>query len=220
MKKPDAGPHVFTREIAEKYDSYYSTEMGRKVDILEKKAVDELIRNLPKTELLEIGCGTGHWTDHFAARGFSVTATDPSEHMIHGARGRWSRKTFVRTSAESLPFPDGAFPAVAAITVFEFLEDPAAAVREILRVLKPGGFFIGGFLNAASELAKNVDADPVLSRGRLMTEAAVRDLLAPFACRETRTCVHFSPALEILDGSPRASAFPPAFIAVRAEKEV
>ena len=220
MKK--SGSALFTREVAESYDTFYTTEMGKRVDILEKRMIGELDSRIPRCPLLEIGCGTGHWTEYFRAGGFSVTATDASEAMIEVARRRSpAGSVYLRAEAERLPFDVESFPAAAAVTVFEFLEDPARAVREIRRVLRPGGFFIGGFLNAESELAKKRDADPVIRHGRLFTEGEILELLAPLGdLRALRRCIHFSPSMEILDGLPAAANHPPAFIAVLVQKGV
>ena len=232
MKKK--GPVIFTREVAERYDSFYATEAGAEVDRLEKGAMDRLLERVVPSDLLEIGCGTGHWTEYFVSRGFAVTATDPSEPMLAEARRRGSAGAFIRASAEKLPFPDGAFPAAAAVTVFEFVEDPEAAVGEILRVLRPGGVFIGGFLNAASAQAAAVRATreraaagllsteeegDVLLHARFRTEGEIRRLLSPIGRLEIRSCVHLSPSWEVLDGTPRAAGAEPAFFAVLARKE-
>lgn len=215
---PPPADLVFTREVAESYDDFYATPHGARVDVLERAAVDDLLTGLPRGRLLELGCGTGHWTEHFAQQGFDVMAIDPAEAMLDVARQRHPAVTFVRAAAERLPFADASFTAVAAMAVLEFVVDPAAVVREIGRVLQPGGWFVGGFLNAESVLGDPTVAGAVIRQGRLLTPDAVRRLLTPLGLLEIRSCVHLSGSTEILDGTPSAANVAPAFLAVRATR--
>lgn len=208
---------VFTPEVAESYDDYYATAHGARVDALERAAVDDLLDGVPRGHLLELGCGTGHWTRYFVARGFEVVATDPSAAMLDVARGGDAAGvSFLRAAGERLPFADASLPAVGAVTVLEFVDDPTAVIREVGRVLRPGGWFIGGFLNAESALGDPTTAGTTVRRGRPFAPDELRALLAPLGSLEVRSCVHLTPGLEILDGTQGAARVPPAFIAVRA----
>jgi SAM-dependent methyltransferase len=213
---PPAGG-FFTREVAESFDDYYATNHGARVDALERAAVGELLADVPRGRLLELGCGTGHWTAYFAGQGFDVVATDPAEAMLDVARRRHlAGVTFLLAAGERLPFADSSLPVVAAVAVLEFVDDCAAVVREIGRVLRPDGCFVGGFLSAESSLGDRAVAGAIVRRGRLMTPGEVTGLLTPLGSLETRSCVHLAPDLAILDGAPEASRAAPAFIAVRA----
>jgi SAM-dependent methyltransferase len=64
---------------------------------------------------------------------------DPNEEMLAVARGKPARVDWRVGRAESLPFPDASFDAVVSQFGMMFFEDRAAALREMLRVLKPGG---------------------------------------------------------------------------------
>lgn len=88
--------------------------------------------------LLDVGCGSGAASEPFARNGIPVTAVDASETALAQARERMPNATFVRASAEQLPFDDGQFDLAISAQVFHGF-DRAAALREIHRVLKSGG---------------------------------------------------------------------------------
>lgn len=75
--------------IADSYDSWYAGRRGAMYDRLEKKAI---IRYLPPhakgEKLLEVGCGTGHWSQFFSEYGFEVIGVDVSERMIETAKSK------------------------------------------------------------------------------------------------------------------------------------
>jgi len=76
--------------------------------------------------------------------GGSVTCTDAVAEMVEAARHEATRRgltnvQFHQCSADSLPFPDNAFDATVCRLGIMFVPDPLAAVREMLRVTKPGG---------------------------------------------------------------------------------
>ena len=72
--------------------------------------------------------------------GASAAGLDHSEEMVELARERAPGADVVLAEAESLPFPEDAFSAVASMSiVFFFLDDPVAVLRECHRVLQPGG---------------------------------------------------------------------------------
>ena len=65
--------------VADKYDKWYETAKGAMYDRLEKKAVSRYLRqNAQGMKLLEVGCGTGHWSEFFSECGFEVTGIDVS----------------------------------------------------------------------------------------------------------------------------------------------
>jgi len=135
-------------------------------------------------KLLEIGCGTGHCSEYFGSKGFEVTGVDISERMIAVARQKnVAGGTFEVADAERLPFADDSFDVAAAITVLEFVADPARVVSEMIRcVKKTGGILIVGALNHLS--AYNQDrkrrAASMYASAHLFSPVDLKDLLAPF----------------------------------------
>jgi ubiquinone/menaquinone biosynthesis C-methylase UbiE len=90
-------------------------------------------------EVLEIGAGTGANFEYYddAAR---VVALEPDPHMLKRAEAkRRPNITLRQAPAEALPFPDASFDAVVSTLVLCTVSDPAAALAEIHRVLRPGG---------------------------------------------------------------------------------
>jgi ubiquinone/menaquinone biosynthesis C-methylase UbiE len=110
----------------------------------------ELIAGEAEGRVLEIGCGTGANFEHYRwAHIDSLTATEPDPFMLRRAEAKartlplYAREklTLLEAPAEALPFPDADFDAVVATLVLCTVSDPDAAIREIGRVLKPGGTF-------------------------------------------------------------------------------
>jgi ubiquinone/menaquinone biosynthesis C-methylase UbiE len=105
-----------------------------------------LLRERPKAErALDVACGTGYLAIGLAASGIAhrVEACDLSAEMVLRAREN-SLKVgasvgLLRCDAERLPYADGAFDMVAARGALHHVPDPIAALREIRRVLEPGG---------------------------------------------------------------------------------
>jgi SAM-dependent methyltransferase len=89
--------------------------------------------------LLDIGCGTGHHMAELRARGFETSGVDGSEEMLARARQVNPGADLRAADVDSLPFPDASFDYVVCIEVLRYLPDPNACLREIARVLRPGG---------------------------------------------------------------------------------
>lgn len=92
--------------------------------------------------VLVVGIGTGADLPHLV-RARSVTGLDLSQPLLEGARARAAamgvEAEMVHGNAEALPFADGSFDAVAATYLLCGVEDPAAALAEMVRVVRPGG---------------------------------------------------------------------------------
>lgn len=171
--------------MAETYDSWYGTRRGRTYDVLEKRSV---LRALPAwrdgARLLDVGCGTGHWSAFFSARGFQVTGVDIAPAMIAVARGkRIARASFRVADAHSLPFKDREFGVTAAVTTLEFVRDAEAVVREMARCTRsPGGVVLLGLLNSLAPInaERKASGAAPYARARFFSPAEVETLLAPY----------------------------------------
>jgi ubiquinone/menaquinone biosynthesis C-methylase UbiE len=104
---------------------------------------------LPRgSRALEVGCGTGGTALALSELGFRVVATDAVWAMIDLARRR-ARVYTALTNAMALGFRSARFELVLALGVLPWLQDPAVAVREMARVLTPGGYVIANMDNRA-----------------------------------------------------------------------
>jgi len=129
----------YWNSIAHKYNEKFKYEtlngnqkVYRKAEMI-MAAIDEP-RN---ANVLEIGCGTGIYTSHFANRLGHITAIDISEKMISKAP-RHSNVSYKLCDAHELPFSDSTFDAVIGAYILQYL-NISKAIREIYRVLKPHG---------------------------------------------------------------------------------
>jgi demethylmenaquinone methyltransferase/2-methoxy-6-polyprenyl-1,4-benzoquinol methylase len=105
------------------------------------------LRPSAQDRVLDVATGTGMVAAALVrSSGCAVVALDQSAPMLEGARRRIEgdamlrdRVSIVRGEAESLPFADGEFDAVTFTYLLRYVDDPAATLRELTRVLKPGG---------------------------------------------------------------------------------
>lgn len=119
---------------------------ARQAEDAEEKGVCEqrarLLEGL-SGRVLEIGAGTGLNLPHYPASVAEVVATEPERYLAELAQARADRAvrpvTVIPSAAESLPFEDGEFDAAVSFHVLCSVDDPAAALRELRRVLRPGG---------------------------------------------------------------------------------
>ena len=89
---------------------------------------------------LDLGCGTGLFFDALAATGRTVVGLDRSGDQLRVARAR--SRAILQADAAALPFGDATFPAVVALWISTDVDDFAAVVSEVARVLAPGGLFL------------------------------------------------------------------------------
>jgi ubiquinone/menaquinone biosynthesis C-methylase UbiE len=153
-------------------------------DRFEKKAIDKLLRNHTEGKrLLEVGCGTGHWSKFFSTKGYEITGIDTSERMITIAKNKnIARSSFHVMDGHSMSFADNSFDIAAAITTLEFVTAPDTMIAEMARcVRKPGGKLLFGVLNALSEYnqaRKNETGSPYASAA-LFSPEKLKRLLEP-----------------------------------------
>ena len=99
----------------------------------------------PRDTVLDVATGTGAVARELLARKrCTVVGLDQSPEMLAEARRRLPESvTLLEGPAEALPFPDGAFDALTFTYLLRYVDDPAAVLRELARVVRPGGTMAG-----------------------------------------------------------------------------
>ncbi|MCC3771536.1 demethylmenaquinone methyltransferase [Streptomyces sp. UNOC14_S4] len=104
-----------------------------------RKAVDRAVNARPGEKVLDLAAGTGTSSLPFAAAGAYVVPCDFSVGMLGEGKKRNAWLPFTAGDAMRLPFADGVFDAVTISYGLRNVQDTDAALREMLRVTKPGG---------------------------------------------------------------------------------
>lgn len=93
--------------------------------------------------VLEHGCGVGQWVRFLQDRGWRAAGVEYVRETVAMARAAWPDLAIVQGDCAASPFPESSFDAVLSLGVVEhWAEGPEAPLRDILRVLKPGGIAI------------------------------------------------------------------------------
>jgi demethylmenaquinone methyltransferase / 2-methoxy-6-polyprenyl-1,4-benzoquinol methylase len=112
-----------------------------------RRALVKAVAPEPGQRILDVATGTGLVARELAAAApCEIVALDQSDAMLDGARARLApfpelarRVTLIRGEAESLPFRDGEFDALTFTYLLRYVDDREATMRELARVVKPGG---------------------------------------------------------------------------------
>jgi ubiquinone/menaquinone biosynthesis C-methylase UbiE len=150
------------------YEEWYQTA-GHRADRLERALLGRLVAAFPQAKtVLEVGCGTGHFTRWMASQSLAAVGLDISRAMLTEAAHLGSR-ALVRGDALALPFGRGAFDLVALITTLEFTLEPVSILAETLRVARYG--LVLGVLNRQSQLGRQrkEEGGPVWDAARFFT---------------------------------------------------
>jgi ubiquinone/menaquinone biosynthesis C-methylase UbiE len=113
-----------------------------------KRESYDLLAATPGSRILEVGCGLGDDAAALARRvepGGSVVAVDGSQAMVDAARKRHgdvAGLSFDLADATRLPYDEGTFDGCRIDRVLQHIADPAAAIHEMVRVLRPGGVLV------------------------------------------------------------------------------
>lgn len=96
---------------------------------------------------LDVGCGEGRFCRFLKDNGFDVTGIDPTAGLIAHARARDAQGSYIEGVAERLPFGDSSFDLVVSYLSLIDIPDIQAGIREMARVLNPGGLLLIANLN-------------------------------------------------------------------------
>ena len=100
-----------------------------------------LDRHFPAgARLLESGCGAGRWVRFLQDRGRAMVGLEYSRETVAMVKRNWPDLDIIEGDCERSPFPDGTFDGALSFGVVEhWIDGPERPLRELLRVLKPGG---------------------------------------------------------------------------------
>lgn len=121
------------------YENWYVTQRGRRVDQAERALLEWLLGQFPEAHsVLEVGCGTGHFTVWLAEKGLRVVGLDRAPAMLEESRKRYPKVPIVLGDAHRLPFPEAVVDLTVYVAALEFLDEPQVALVEGVRVARQG----------------------------------------------------------------------------------
>lgn len=223
-------------DLAAAYARWRASRLGQIVEGLERDLVLSLAGPLVGRRVLDAGTGDGAYAIEAAARGATVIGVDIDPAMLAVARQRADERglaiDLVQASIEALPTREETIDVALAVTVLCFVSDPHAAVRELARVLAPGGRLVLGELGrwstwAATRRVRGWLGDETWRRARFWSRRELVALVESAGLRVTaaRGAVHFpksrllAKAMSPLDPAlGRLHAPGAAFLAIAAEK--
>jgi ubiquinone/menaquinone biosynthesis C-methylase UbiE len=194
------------------------------------KAIATELNLQPEDELLDVGCGSATlFVDHAGHVRF-VAGLDASEMQLEMARKRLAERIAAGTAeivegdADHLPWGDGRFSVITSVNAVKFFPDPSAALREMHRVLRPGGR-VAVTMGEAAEAPAGATEGVVDTWGQWQwTDAAAKRLLEGVGFDDVSVSVMpvFSkallargvkPATAAVEGTPQAASTVAASVA-------
>ena len=133
---------TYWNNFAEDFEARQEFVAGNEIIQLVK---NELIKEDNFKKVLELGCGTGLYTETIIENSSHVIATDFSEEMINSARklrGDLKDVEFMQSDAMNLAFSENSFDTVFMANLIHFISDPEQVTRESYRVLNDGGTIV------------------------------------------------------------------------------
>ena len=139
-----------TEEIKEKYWSRFSSTYDENQEyVVGQDFLNEVKRNLNNLtdlgEVLELGCGTGYFTESIVKNAKYVFATDLSDELLDIAKKRLSnieQITFQKENGLALTFKSNKFDTVFMANVIHVIENPQKVLQESYRILKDNGLLV------------------------------------------------------------------------------
>jgi len=221
----------------ETYARWRESALGTLTEQLEQRAIFSLAGDPSGLRVLDVGCGDGVYAVEVSQRGGKVFGLDRSLPMLEAARTRaisaGACVGWCQGAAQSLPFRDTSFDLVLAVTALCWIPEPVLVLREMNRVLRPGGVVVIGELGRWSlwALARRFRGwlgASTWKRAHFWTARELRELLASAGLRANsiRGAVYYPPSetlsrlMGCIEGaSARLGRYGAAFIAMRPIKQ-
>lgn len=130
--------------------------------VLDRIKLEYLSEILPASgATLEVGAGSGRLSCLLAMAGYRTVCLDSSPEAMRSARANYesirSEGRFITGDGGTLPVRDGSFDVVLSTGLLEHFADPSPIVREMVRVLKPGGLFYSDIVPKKFSLFRSLD---------------------------------------------------------------
>ena len=196
------GWKIFERD-AHGYEKWYESRAGLRADRAEKALLAWLLDDFPEARnVLEIGCGSGHFTGWLGERGLETMGLDRAPAMLAEARRRLPECPLVLSDAHRLPLRDRSVDLTLFVTTLEFLDAPERAMAEAVRVSRDGVIVIALNRWSVGALSRR--------RGRDSRRARV-PLARDYSQLEARNLLEAAGGGRIQRLRCRSSLFPVAF---------
>jgi ubiquinone/menaquinone biosynthesis C-methylase UbiE len=190
--------------LSDAYGRWRASRLGQFTDRIEERLILELVGPPAGLRILDVGCGDAALVVALSQRGARVTGVDVDPDMLAAGRARVAARGVVadlmQGEIRALPFGDNSFDIVLAVTVLCFVDDAAQTVREMTRVLRPGGRLIVGELGrwnlwAARRRIRGWLGSRLWRSATFRTVRALKDLLANagLAITTVRGAVYYPP---------------------------
>jgi ubiquinone/menaquinone biosynthesis C-methylase UbiE len=141
------------------YAKYYDALHGNKECAIEQlKIIVYYAKNIKFVKLLDIGCGTGYGTAHLAKHAAYALGVDYSGATLEQSRKEYENiknLEFLECKVPPITIEDESFDVVTAFQFIEHISNPVDFIKEVYRILKPGGFFLCTTVNGEMSLARN-----------------------------------------------------------------
>ena len=208
------------KSCADRYDTWYDTAKGRILLAVELACLKPLLQRFPRP-YLEVGVGTGRFAQALGI-GYGI---DPSARALDKALQRGVKALL--GVGEALPFRDATFGAVLMAFTLCFVKDPGAVMREIRRVLFPGGGLVLGLLLKGTPWAdfyeqRGREGDPLFSAAHFYCREEVEALLKESGLCVTgfRSTLFQPPGLKVYREEAPVDGYAPGagFVAIAAVK--
>lgn len=138
--------------------------------LLRRQHAQRLLRQIADsrrdtTHLLDVGCGAGTLLSGMDQRSLVLHGIDLVPEMVYEARRRNPQGRFLVAEATRIPFAEASFDALTCLGVLEYVPAPQGVLREMHRVLKPGGHLIVSFPNRSSMFRTASRVEVALEQG-------------------------------------------------------